>query len=1055
MWLVRAALRWPHAVGVMAIAVALGGMLSYRRMTTDVFPTFDVPVVAVIWTYNGLPASEMERRIVNPFEALVTAFVARTDHTESLTLTGTSIIRIYLRPDARIEQALVETATVAQTAARSMPAGTPPPVIMRYSATSLPVMHLALTSDSLSEQALYDLATKSIRAELVKVAGARVPQPLGGKVRQVMVDIDPRRLHAFGLSARQVQAALLEQNAVLPSGTAKLGVHELPVLVNASSSTIEELAEVPIEVVDGRLVLLRDIANVRDGNTPQTTIAHVEGRRSVVLPIYKEPSASTLDVARGIREALPRALERVPPSARGAVGIEVLSDQSAFVQAAVDGVVHEAAIAVVLTALIILIFLGSWRSMLTVVISIPLSILFSLAALHTLGETLNTMTLGGLALSVGVLVDDATVEVENIDRNLAQGKPLAQAILDGAEQIAVPTLVSTICICIVFVPMAFLEGAPRSLFVPMALAVVTAMLMSYLLSRTLVPLLVRVMVERRFRRTSPRGFASWFEARFEGLRMSYEGYLAWALRHRAFTLGMFGAVVASSIAITPLIGRELFPPTDGDLIRLHVREPAGTRVEETEKRLVAIEGTIADVIPAGETASVLDVIGTPISATNLLMSEGALVSPADAQVLISLAPGHRPTADYVHELRRRLRQRHPEATFFFLPSDIASQVLSAGRAAPISVRVAAPRGSDEAAVLALARRLTMELARVPGAVDVHLRQVVDVPHLVVAFDRLRGAQVGATGRDLANDLLLSLSSAGSQLQPSHWLDKLGNQYLVSIQVPQIRIDSLDAIRGIPVATGGAVQPLGSLATITRSDGPANITHHGPLARSFDIDISVEDRDLGTVTDAVAGIVERTRARIAADPRSPVNGVQLTVNGLARTMEESFRGLATGFLVAIVLICLVLVINFRSWVDPLIVLSALPGALAGVVWVLFVTATPLSVPVLIGTVMCIGVSTANSVLIISFANSQRPALDAPAAAKSAGVTRLRPVLMTALAMMLGMVPMAFGLGGGGEQNAPLGRAVLGGLGAATLTTLLVVPIVYTVLRGRPRIEGEVA
>jgi multidrug efflux pump subunit AcrB len=1040
MWLIRTALRRPYTFVVMAMLIAIGGALSVKKTPTDIFPAIDIPVVSVIWNYQGLPPEEMEKRIVNGFERFLTTVVADIDHVESQTLTGIAIIKVYLQPGASVDQAIAQTTAVGQTAVRQMPPGTIPPFIMRYSATSVPIMMLALESDSLSEQQLFDYGINFVRSEIATIPGAQIPYPYGGKQRQIMVDIDPERLRAWQLSPRDVQAALAAQNVILPSGTAKVGTFEYPIIMHGSPQTLEELGAMPIKTINGRTVYVRDVANVRDGNLPQTNMVHVEGRRSVLMPILKNGDASTLDVTDAIKAAIPRALDHLPEEARGHLKVKVLFDQSVFVRASIEGVVREALIAAGLTALMILLFLGSWRSTLTVLVSIPLSILFSIVVLYALGQTLNVMTLGGMALAVGVLVDDATVAIENIHRNMAQRKPFVQAIVDGAQQIAVPAFVSTLCICIVFAPIAFLTGAAKSLFVPLAMAVVFAMLMSYVLSRTLVPTMVHYLLAREAHEGHrPSAFTQAFERTFERVRTAYGRWLAWTLQHRGFITATFAVFVAGSLAMVSLVGRDFFPSVDAGLIKLHVRGVPGTRIEETEKRISAIERTIRGVIPDGERETMLDIIGTPYSGINLSLSEGALISPADSQILISLKPGHRPTAEYLRELRRELGRAYPETTFFFLAPDISTQVLNFGLAAPIDLQVVGPIGS-EAKSAAFAHELAAKVAAVPGAVDVHVAQVEDVPELGVHLDRTEAQQAGVSERDAASDLLVSLSSSGV-VSPSFWIDKRGVQYVVAVQTPQYAVSSIDELRATPVSTGGKPQTIGNLATIDRLKGPANITHYN-VARTFDVQANVDDTDLGSVADRVRDVVRLMERK--APP-----GTRVAVKGQAESMDSSFNGLRSGLVFAILLVYLLMVVNFQSWLDPFIILMALPGALAGIVWILFLSGTTLSVPALIGSIMCVGVATANSILVVSFANEQRArGRDARDAALAAGMTRLRPVMMTALAMVIGMVPMASGLGEGGEQNAPLGRAVIGGLGLATLTTLFFVPVMYSLLRRKP-------
>ncbi|MBS1119861.1 MAG: transporter [Deltaproteobacteria bacterium] len=1054
MWLVRTALRRPYTFVVMALVIAFGGVMSIRKAPTDIFPPIDIPVISVIWNYSGLPPEEMEKRIVNNFERFATTIVGDIDHMESQTLTGVSVIKIYMQPGANVAQAIAQLTAVSQTAVRQMPPGAVPPLILRYSATSVPIIQIALESDSLSEQQLFDYGINYIRAELTKIPGSQIPYPYGGRQRQIMVDIDPSRLHSRGLSPRDIQVALGQQNVILPSGTAKLGVNEYPIILTSSPETLDELAGIPIKTVAGSTIYLRDVANVRDGSMPQTNLVHVEGRRSVLMSIMKNGDASTLEITDAVPAAIQRGLDRLPKEARGKVSVKLLFDQSVFVRASIEGVVNEALIAGALTALMILLFLGSWRSTLTVVVSIPLSILFSITVLHALGYTLNVMTLGGHALAVGILVDDATVAVENIHRMIGTSRrsrettlPLfIRAIIDGGQQIAIPALVSTLCICIVFAPIVFLSGAAKSLFVPMALAVVLAMLMSYVLSRTLVPTMVRYLLAREaMAHAAPNRFAAAFDRGFARFRTSYGRALAWSLDNRGFVVGLFAVFVAVSLAMLPMVGRDFFPSVDAGLIKLHVRGAPGTRLEESEKRIASIQQTIREVIPQGEIETMLDVMGTPYSGINLSLSEGALISSADAQIFIALRPGHRPTAELVRALRERLRRDLPDTTFFFLAPDISTQVLNFGLAAPIDLQVTGPVGSEDK-TLAFTEQLAARVVHVPGAVDVHLAQVTNVPQMRISIDRTQAQQAGLSERDVASDVLVSLASSG-QVAPTFWLDKRGVQYLVSVQTPQYAIDSLDALRATPISTpDDRLQTLGNVATIKRALGPANVTHYD-AARTYDVQLGVDGTDLGSVSDEIRAIVAELSA--TAPP-----GTRVMIKGQAESMDSSFGGLQSGLVFAILLVYLLLVVNFQSWLDPFIILMALPGALAGIVWILFLSGTTLSVPALIGSIMCVGVATANSILVVSFANEQRVTRNQRDAALAAGMTRLRPVLMTALAMVIGMIPMAIGVGEGGEQNAPLGRAVIGGLGLATVTTLFFVPVMYSLLRRRPPAHREI-
>jgi len=1051
MWIVRAALRKPYTFIVMAILIGLGGFYSINKTPTDIFPNIDIPVISVIWNYGGLPPDDMEKRITNGFERFLTTIVSDIDHVESQTLTGISIIKIYLQPGADVPQAIAQTTAIAQTAVRQMPPGAVPPLVMRYSATSVPIMMLALETDTLSEKELFDYGINFIRAEIAVIPGAQIPYPYGGKQRQIMVDIDPARLHSANISPRDVLAAISTQNVILPAGTAKLGVNEYPIIMASTPETLDEIAGLPIKTdANNRTLYVRDVATVRDGNSPQTNMVHVGGHRSVLMPILKNGDASTLDVTAAVKATIPKALDRLPKEARGHLTVKLLFDQSLFVRSAIDNVLEEGAIAAALTAVMILVFLGSWRSTIVVITSIPLAILFSIIVLHALGQTLNVMTLGGLALAVGVLVDDATVEIENIHRNIGHHKPFVTAILDGAQQIAMPAFISMLCICIVFLPISFLSGAAKSLFVPLGLAVVCAMWMSYVLSRTIVPVMVRALLENEAKAhhgpKNPNSFNERFNRTFNRLRTRYGRLLAYFLAHRAFLVGTFAIFVVVSLALTPMLGKDFFPTVDAGLIKLHVRGAPGTRIEETEKRIAKIERSIRQVIPASQIDTMLDIIGTPYSGINLSLSEGALVSPADSQILIALKKDHRPTEEYMRGIRELLTKQYPETTFFFLAPDITTQVLNFGLAAPIDLQVVGPIGSEDKS-FEFARELAARVAKVSGAADVHLAQVQRVPELKISVDRTMAQQVGLAEKDVASDLLVSLSSSGT-VSPSYWIDKRGVQYLVAVQTPQYDVNSVDSLRATPISnSSGKAQTLGNLAKVERITGPANITHFN-VARTFDVLANIDHSDLGSVTDAVREVMADMMKK--APP-----GVRVIMKGQAESMDSSFGGLEGGLIFAVLLVYMLLVVNFQSWLDPFIILMALPGALAGIVWILFLTGTTLSVPALIGSIMCVGVATANSVLVVSFANEQRRyGRDAIHAALAAGMTRLRPVMMTAMAMVFGMLPMATGLGEGGEQNAPLGRAVIGGLSNATVTTLFFVPVMYSLLRRRPPRTEEI-
>jgi multidrug efflux pump subunit AcrB len=1062
MWIVRLALRRPYTFVVMAMLIVLLGGVTIARMPTDIFPEIDIPVIAVVWNYQGLSPDEMDKRIVANYERGLTTTVNDIEHIESQTLYGVAVIKIFFQPNAKIEAATAQVTAISQTALRQFPPGATPPLIIRYSASTVPILQASLGSDTLTEQQITDIGQNALRGSLAVVQGAQIPYPYGGKTRQVMVDLDPEKLHALGLSPGDVSAAVNAQNLILPGGTAKFGPREYTVRVNGSPEIIEDLNNLPVKTVNGTTVYVRDVAHVRDGFAPQASMVHADGKKGALLPILKAGGSSTLDIVRRVREALPGILATLPKEFK----LTLLFDQSVFVRAAVEGVIKEAAIAAGLTGLMILLFLGSWRSTLIVVVSIPLSILVSIIVLYALGQTLNVMTLGGMALAVGILVDDATVEIENIHRNLAQKKPLVRAILDGAQQIAVPAFVSTLCICIVFVPVGFITGAAKSLFVPLAMAVVFAMMTSYLLSRTLVPTMVKYLLgpeaeEHQRGAHGPRSlshdgaasgpkpralgepfrrFHDTFNRAFERLRQGYGLCLAWTLAHRRATTMAFGAFVVLSFGLLPLIGQDFFPSVDAGQIRLHVRCPPGTRVEETERTFAAIEDVIREQIPPGELSAILDNMGIPVSGINLALGDPSMVSSADGEILISLDPEkHGPTPEHVKRLRKELGERFPDVTFFFLAPDISTQVLNFGISAPIDVQLVASRATFNEN-LAIAAKLRARIAAIPGAVDVHLHQVIGTPELRVDVDRTIAGQVGLSEREVAGDLLVSLSSSG-QTAPNFWLDgQKGVQYTLAVQTPQYKMDSQRALEGTPIGGASLKEPelLANLAHITRRVGATNITHYN-VAPTIDVLANVEGADLGSVASKIDQILAEVRPTL---PR----GSTIAVRGQVESMTSSFRGLGFGLLFAVVLVYLLMVVNFQSWLDPLIILMALPGALAGILWMLFVSGTTLSVPSLMGAIMSIGVATSNSILLITFANDQRKlGMNAHDAALAAGMTRLRPVVMTALAMIIGMLPMSLGFGEGGEQNAPLGRAVIGGLLLATVTTLFFVPIVYSALR----------
>lgn len=1056
MWIVQLALRRPYTFIVGALLVVIFGVLSLFRMPTDIFPEIDIPVVTVIWSYNGIPPEEMERRFATPYERAVTTTVNDVEHIESQSMAGVTVIKVFFQSGAKIEAAVAQLSSVSQSILRIMPPGAQPPFIIRYNAANVPVLQLALGGDSLSEQELSDLGTNGIRTRLATVRGASVPSPYGGRSRIINVDLDPEQLYARGLSPTDVSDAINAQNLVLPSGTAKIGEREYIVRVNGSPDVVEAMNDLPVRVVNGTLVRIRDVAHVRDGYAVQTNIVHRDGVRGALVTVLKSGGASTIDVVKRVREALPGVLATLPSSLR----VDLLADQSLFVKAALNGVLVEALIAACLTAAMILLFLGSWRSTLIVVLSIPLSILCSITVLGALGQTINVMTLGGLALAVGVLVDDATVGIENIHRVLEHhgSGDIEHAILEGAGQIAVPTLVSTLAICIVFVPIFFLSGAAGSLFAPLAMAVVFAMLASYAISRTLVPTLVRWALEREAHIASMHATATHvrhgpfarfhlrFEAWFESARVRYQQALSRVLaRPTRMALG-FAVVIAVAGALVPWLGQDFFPAVDAGQVRVHMRAPIGTRVEETARIVAAVEATVRRIIPPSELGTILDNVGiSTSSSTNLAYSDNPTTGVTDADVLIVLSPEHTGRVDtYRRELRRVLRNEFPDVTFFFQAADIVGQILNFGLPAPINVQVV---GANRAKNFEIAQFLERRLRAIPGAVDIYLQQRLTAPELFIAVDRARAAGLALSEREIANDLLISLASSG-QAAPNVWLNpQNGVQYAVSVQTPQFRMSSLDAIGRTPLVgatssstMSGGPPTLDNVARISRRNGVAVVSHYD-VAPVFDLYANVQDRDLGGVAREMDVVLDSLRPTL---PR----GTTLVMRGQVASMRSSYAGLALGLAFAILLVYLVMVINFQSWLDPFIISCALPGALAGIVWALFATGSSLSVPAFMGAIMSMGVATANSILVVSFANERMLAgLSAFDAAVEASATRLRPVIMTALAMIVGMLPMALGIGEGGEQNAPLGRAVIGGLTFATVATLFIVPVVYSRLRGR--------
>ena len=1038
MWIVRVALHRPYTFIVLALLILIASPVVLLRTATDIFPSIDIPVIAVAWQFTGLNPEEMEGRITTQYERILTTTVDNIEHIESTTVNGQAMVKIFLQPNAHLDTANAQVTAVSQTILRQLPPGIQPPLIINYSASTVPILQLALSG--LSESELNDVGLNFLRTQLVTVPGASIPYPYGGKQRQVMVDLDQRLLQSKGLSPTDVVTALGQQNIVLPSGTAKIGEFEYDVAMNGSPRTVAELNDLPIKVVGNSTIYLRDVAQVRDGFAPQTNVVRRDGRRGTLVTILKTGTASTLDVAAGIRARLARVMGTLPPQ----VQVQPLADQSIFVRAAVSGVIREAVIAACLTAMMILLFLGSWRSTLIIAVSIPLSILASVITLSLLGETINIMTLGGLALAVGILVDDATVEVENINRNLDMGKPVIQAILDGAQQIAVPALVSTLCICIVFLPMFFLGGVARYLFVPLAEAVVFAMLASYLLSRTLVPTIARYLLHPPVEGAAPsrnplaRAQQS-FEHGFERGRLAYRRLLMLLVGRRIVFIPVFLAVCLSAFLLAPRLGENFFPDTDSGQFTLHLRAQTGTRIEETARLTDVVEQAIRREIPAGEVGVIIDNIGMPYSSINWMHSASGVIGAADADVLVSLKADHRPTADYVRALRQKLPEEFPGVTFYFLPADIVTQIINFGLPAPIDIQI---EGADIQGNRRAADTMLNELRQVRGLVDLRVHQRFDYPKFDVAIDRTKAGQAGFTARDLASSLLVSLSGS-FQTTPTFFLNwQNGVNYNLATQTPQYRIQSLHDIQNIPITSPSTTRPgiLADVASITRASETAVLSHYD-IRRVVDIYGAVQDRDLGAVGRDVARIVDANRPLL---PR----GSFLTVRGQLQTMWTSYVGLFVGLGFAIVLAYLLIVVNFQSWLDPFIIITALPAALAGIVVFLFLTGTTLSVPALMGAIMSIGVATANSILLVSFAKERLGEHgNATTAAIEAGFTRFRPVLMTALAMIIGMVPMALGLGEGGEQNAPLGRAVIGGLLCATVATLVFVPAVFALLHGR--------
>jgi multidrug efflux pump subunit AcrB len=1039
----------------MAVLIAVLGGLAIETMQKDIFPYIDIPVVSVIWTYTGISPEEMSSRIVTPFERGMSTTVNDIEHIESSSYTGISVVRVFFQPNVKIDLAIAQITALSQPILRIMPPGIYPPGILKYDASSVPILQLGVSSKTLSEQEIFNYGQNFIRTQLSAVQGSSIPPPYGGKQAQVMVDLDPKAMFANGVSATDVSNAINLQNLILPAGDAKMGTRDYFVRLNSSPTTIQGLNEMPLKVTNGSVVYVKDVAQVRDGYAVQGNIVRENGKRGTLITILKNGQASTLDIVRQIKALLPQVLAGLPP----ALEVKPMFDQSLFVEAAIVGVAREALIAAGLTALMILLFLGSWRSTLIVCTSIPLAILTSCIILWSMGHTINSMTLGGMALAVGILVDDATVEIENVHRNMGMAKPLTRAILDGAQQIALPAFVSTLAICIVFVPVLLLTGPAKFLFTPLAMAVVFAMMMSYFLSRTIVPTMMHYMLrpEVDIYARGEEGLAHakgfiWkthhqFNIRFERMRAKYAKALGWCLHHRARVSIVYAVFVGASMLLIAAVGTDFFPTIDSGQMRLHVRGPEGLRIEETERLFGRVEAAIRETLPQGSVADILDNIGVP-NGFNLAFGDSATIGTSDGEILLSLNPeSHLKVVDVQRQLRGMLHERFPDATEFFQAANITNQILNFGIPAPIDVQVT---GRDQAAAYKVVLDLERRLAVVPGAVDVHIRQEMNTPAIDFNVDRNKAAQVGMTQRDVANSMLISLSSSG-QVAPAEWLNPVnGVTYSVAVQTPQGRMDSIEALRDTPIsALGSPAQPqlLDNLLSGTRRTVTSGMLNHYNVQPVFDVYANTDRRDLGGVAKDIQKILDDTS-------KSVPKGLTVQLRGQVETMVSSFRRLGLGLVFAVLLVYLLMVVNFQSWLDPFIILTALPGAFAGILWMLYATQTTINVPSLMGAIMAVGVATANSILLVTFANDERAeGKDHIEAALSAGVTRIRPVLMTALAMIVGMLPMALGMGEGGEQNAPLGRAVIGGLLFATFSTLFFVPMVYSFLRRKPPVNQD--
>src|SRR3954466_16127636 len=1038
--LVRIALSRPYTFVVLALLLLIIGPLAALRTPTDIFPDIRIPVIGVVWNYTGLPPDQMAGRMITPFQRALTTTVNDIEHIVANSYNGVGIVKIFFQPNVDIRTANAQVTAISQTMIKQLPPGATPPLILNYSASTVPIIQVALSGEGLTEQNLADIGINQLRTPLVTVPGAAIPYPFGGKQRQVQIDLNPTALQARGLSGQDVAAALAAQNLITPVGTQKIGGFEYTIQLKNSPLKMEELADLPIKTVNGAMVYIRDVASVRDGNPPQTNIVHVDGNRSVLMMVLKAGSISTLDIIAGIKQKVIDVKDSLP----NALQIAPIGDQSLFVRAAISGVAREGVIAAALTSLMILLFLGSWRSTVIIAVSIPLSVLGAIVMLSAIGETLNIMTLGGLALAVGILVDDATVTIENINYHLEQGKAVEPAIMDGARQIVTPAFVSLLCICIVFVPMFFLQGVARFLFVPMAEAVMFAMIWSFILSRTLVPTMAKYLLKPHLHHEGEKPpsrnplvrFQRAFETRFERFRSGYRDLLALALARRPVFVIAFLGFVGVSFLLVPYLGRNFFPSVDAGSILMHVRTQVGTRVEESANQFADVQKAIRKIIPPGEIVTLTDNIGMPISGINMTYNNTGVIGPADGDIQIKLKEGHKPTDEYVRELREQLPPLFPGMNFSFLPADIVSQILNFGAPAPIDLQI---RGANLDANFAYANQLLSRIRRIPGIADARIQQSPNNPGFNIDVDRTRAQYVGLTERDVTNSLVVNLAGS-AQVAPTYYLNPdNGVSYSIVMQTPQYKMDSLGALETLPItAVSAANTPLlGGIANIKRSTSNAVVSQYD-IQSLVQIYATTQGRDLGSVSNDIYKVLEETKAELP-------KGSNVALLGQVQTMNSAFSGLLFGLLGAVVLIYLLIVVNFQSWSDPFVIITALPAALAGIVWMLFATRTTLSVPALTGAIMCMGVATANSVLVISFARERYADLGDPiAAAIEAGFVRFRPVLMTALAMIIGMAPMALGLGEGGEQNAPLGRAVVGGLVFATVATLMFVPVVFSMV-----------